>query len=85
MRQFRCHRHHGKHERGRRGALGRADGESAACCRTVWLTLAALDVTALLQVIIVLWSGSVALLADTLRNIETLSKGWATLVFDNGV
>lgn len=43
--------------------------------RTVWLALAALGATALLQVIIVLWSGSVALLADTLHNIgDTLNS-----------
>lgn len=37
--------------------------------RTVWLALAALLVTALLQIIIVLWSGSVALFADTVHNL----------------
>jgi len=37
--------------------------------RTVWLALAALTITALLQIIIVAWSGSVALLADTIHNI----------------
>jgi cation diffusion facilitator family transporter len=37
--------------------------------RTVWLALAALGLTAIIQVVIVAWSGSVALLADTLHNI----------------
>jgi cation diffusion facilitator family transporter len=37
--------------------------------RTVWLALAALTATSLLQIVIVAWSGSVALLADTLHNI----------------
>lgn len=37
--------------------------------RTVWLALAALTLTSILQLVIVLWSGSVALFADTLHNI----------------
>lgn len=37
--------------------------------RTVWLALAALGVTSLLQIFIVLASGSVALFADTVHNI----------------
>jgi cation diffusion facilitator family transporter len=37
--------------------------------RTVWLALAALGVTSALQIVIFLWSGSVALLADTVHNI----------------
>jgi divalent metal cation (Fe/Co/Zn/Cd) transporter len=37
--------------------------------RTVWLALAALMITSLLQIIIVVFSGSVALLADTVHNI----------------
>lgn len=37
--------------------------------RTVWLALAALTITSLLQIVIVTWSGSVALLADTIHNI----------------
>jgi cation diffusion facilitator family transporter len=37
--------------------------------RTVWLALAALTLTSILQLAIVLWSGSVALFADTLHNI----------------
>ncbi|HEX6306288.1 MAG TPA: hypothetical protein VFZ76_18965, partial [Anaerolineales bacterium] len=37
--------------------------------RTVWLALAALTLTSILQLFIVLWSGSVALFADTLHNI----------------
>ena len=37
--------------------------------RTVWLALAALAITAVMQIIIVWMSGSVALLADTVHNI----------------
>lgn len=37
--------------------------------RTVWLALAALTITALLQIVIFWVSGSVALLADTIHNI----------------
>jgi len=37
--------------------------------RTVWLALAALTVTSILQIVIVLWSGSIALFADTVHNI----------------
>ncbi len=37
--------------------------------RTVWLALVALTLTSILQIVIVLWSGSVALLADTVHNI----------------
>ncbi len=37
--------------------------------RTIWLALAALSITASLQIIIFLWSGSIALLADTVHNI----------------
>lgn len=37
--------------------------------RAIWLALAALTMTSLLQIVIVTWSGSVALLADTVHNI----------------
>lgn len=37
--------------------------------RTVWLALLALTITSVVQIFIVLWSGSVALLADTMHNI----------------
>jgi cation diffusion facilitator family transporter len=37
--------------------------------RTVWQALAALGLTTLLQIVIVWWSGSVALLADTVHNL----------------
>ena len=37
--------------------------------RTVWLALATLTVTSVLQIVIVLWSGSIALFADTVHNI----------------
>jgi cation diffusion facilitator family transporter len=37
--------------------------------RTVWLALAALTLTSIVQIIIVVWSGSIALFADTVHNI----------------
>ncbi|HEX2772345.1 MAG TPA: cation diffusion facilitator family transporter [Micromonosporaceae bacterium] len=37
--------------------------------RAVWISLAALGLTAALQALIVVWSGSVALLGDTLHNV----------------
>ena len=37
--------------------------------RTVWLALAALTLTSILQIIIVVWSSSIALFADTVHNI----------------
>jgi cation diffusion facilitator family transporter len=37
--------------------------------RTIWLALAALTITSVIQIVIVAWSGSVALLADTIHNI----------------
>ena len=37
--------------------------------RTVWLALASLTITSLIQIVIVYWSGSVSLLADTVHNI----------------
>jgi cation diffusion facilitator family transporter len=37
--------------------------------RAVWLSLAGLGVTAVLQGVVVAWSGSVALLGDTLHNV----------------
>lgn len=43
--------------------------------RTVWLALAALGTTAIIQIVIVAMSGSVALLADTVHNIgDTLNS-----------
>src|SRR5215475_1607429 len=41
---------------------------SAEGLRTLWLSLAVLAVTALLQAVVVVFSGSVALLGDTLHN-----------------
>ncbi|GAA4674262.1 cation diffusion facilitator family transporter [Phytohabitans rumicis] len=37
--------------------------------RAVWISLAVLGVTAALQAVVVVWSGSVALLGDTLHNV----------------
>ncbi|MCI0399669.1 MAG: cation diffusion facilitator family transporter [Chloroflexi bacterium] len=42
---------------------------NAAGIRTVWLALGALLLTAVIQIAIVSWSGSVALFADTMHNI----------------
>ena len=50
-------------------AADRAFADNQAGIRTVWLALAALAITSILQVAIVLASGSVALLADTAHNI----------------
>jgi cation diffusion facilitator family transporter len=43
--------------------------DNTAGIRVVWWALAALALTSVIQIIIVLWSGSVALLADTLHNV----------------
>ena len=50
-------------------AADRAFADNEAGIRTVWLALAALAVTAVLQLAVVFASGSVALLADTAHNI----------------
>jgi cation diffusion facilitator family transporter len=50
-------------------ARDQAFNANAEGIRTIWLALAALGVTSLLQLIIVWLSGSVALLADTAHNI----------------
>ena len=43
--------------------------DNQAGIRTVWLALAALTLTSVLQIVIVVWSGSIALFADTVHNI----------------
>ena len=50
-------------------AADRAFAANQAGIRTVWLALAALTITSVLQLVIVLTSGSVALLGDTAHNI----------------
>lgn len=50
-------------------AADRAFLDNREGIRTIWLALAALTITSLLQIAIVAWSGSVALLADTIHNI----------------
>jgi cation diffusion facilitator family transporter len=50
-------------------ALDQAFIDNEASIRTVWLALAALTLTSILQIIIVVWSGSIALFADTVHNI----------------
>jgi len=47
----------------------RAFVDNAEGIRTVWLALVALAITSVIQIVIVVWSGSVALLADTVHNI----------------
>ncbi|HIP73043.1 MAG TPA: cation transporter [Anaerolineae bacterium] len=63
---FHLHGHSHQH-----GALANdqafVDNSKGIC--TVWLALIALTVTSVIQILIVLWSGSVALLADTLHNV----------------
>jgi cation diffusion facilitator family transporter len=51
------HHHHHEHDRSREGL------------RTLWISLAALAFTAALQAVVVVISGSVALLGDTLHNL----------------
>ncbi len=50
-------------------AADRAFADNQAGIRTIWLALAALGITSILQLAIVFASGSVALLADTAHNI----------------
>jgi cation diffusion facilitator family transporter len=50
-------------------AADRAFADNQAGIRTVWLALASLTITSILQLAIVFASGSVALLADTAHNI----------------
>lgn len=61
---FHFHGHSAEEARGTDPAFETAEG-----IRTVWIALAALGITSLIQIIIVLASGSVALLADTVHNI----------------
>src|SRR5690242_19475067 len=53
-------------------SAGRTDAamdSSRAGMRALWISLLELGVTALLQSLVYLWSGSVALLGDTLHNV----------------
>lgn len=62
---FHLHGHeHAEHDVGADPAFKTSEG-----IRTVWIALAALGLTTVLQVAIVLLSGSVALLADTVHNL----------------
>ena len=62
---FHLHGHqHTEHDIGADPAFQTQEG-----IRTVWIALAALAITTILQVAIVLFSGSVALLADTVHNL----------------
>lgn len=62
---FHLHGHSKQQQRAADPALA----DSAEGIRTVWWALAALSITTVLQIIIVLISGSVALLADTVHNL----------------
>lgn len=63
---FHLHGHSHQHDE---LATDRAFLHNEEGIRTVWLALAALTFTSLLQIVIVAWSGSVALFADTIHNI----------------
>lgn len=54
-------------------AIRTAEESSAIGLRAAWLSLAGMGATALLQIVIVALSGSVALLADTLHNLGHLA------------
>lgn len=62
------HLHGHSHQHGEL-ATDQAFNDNSEGIRTVWLALVALTLTSLIQIFIVAWSGSVALLADTLHNI----------------
>ncbi|MEJ2354008.1 MAG: hypothetical protein P8Y03_29895, partial [Anaerolineales bacterium] len=64
----RFHLHHHDHHHGEL-ASDQAFLDDQEGIRAVWLALAALTLTSILQLIIVVWSGSIALFADTLHNI----------------
>jgi len=75
------HGHEHEHERGWFGRLLRPHSHDAADkvdsamegsaegIRALWVSLLVLGVTAVLQAFVVVWSGSVALLGDTLHNV----------------
>lgn len=63
---FHLHRHSHQHDN---LVTDQAFIDNDEGIRTVWLALAALAITSVLQIVIVFWSGSVALLADTVHNI----------------
>lgn len=58
----------GFHSHGPAGGVDRALAASAAGMRALWVSLAILAVTAMLQAVVVVASGSVALLGDTVHN-----------------
>ncbi len=60
---------HGHSEQQIERAADTAIADSAEGIRTVWLALAALSITTVIQIAIVYISGSVALLADTVHNL----------------
>ncbi len=60
---------HGHSDQQQALAADTALADNSLGIRTVWIALAALAVTAILQIVVVIMSGSVALLADTAHNI----------------
>jgi cation diffusion facilitator family transporter len=62
------HDHGHGHDGHTHGGVPAAIMESRDALRTLWISLAVLAVTALAQVVVVVLSGSVALLADTVHN-----------------
>lgn len=60
---------HGHSEQQMQRATDPVLADNAEGIRTVWLALGALSITTILQIIIVSFSGSVSLLADTVHNL----------------
>lgn len=71
------HSHHHDHTA---LASDQSFAESDGAIRTVWLALAALAATTLLQMVIVWLSGSVALLADTVHNLGDMLNSVPLLI-----
>jgi cation diffusion facilitator family transporter len=77
------HEHHGRwtrlkhvlvpHSHDHTEAIQTAEEASSIGIRAAWISLAGMGVTALLQIVIVWLSGSMALLADTLHNLGHLA------------
>ncbi len=74
---FHLHGHSHQHDE---IATDRAFLDNQAGIRTVWLALAILAITSLLQIVIVAWSSSVALLADTVHNIGDMLNSVPLLI-----
>ncbi len=61
------------HSHDHAGSMPTSEESSAIGIRAAWISLAGMGATALLQIVIVWLSGSVALLADTLHNLGHLA------------